>query len=199
MRRRTVLVATALLLSIPAVASAQEQPPESVPHRMQLEVEQRRWYRNPDGSCVQCSIGMCGVWQGDLNAASLLWDTAYGPKERGGSWPSRVAAYCNRRGIKAWNVTGSETFDWMRWAARTGRFAAIGAARVHFQTLYAWDEETNTWYVCNNNSPQRVDRYTWEQFRALHLASGQWVVVLYPSSPVVPQYIPWWNHQEQEP
>ena len=70
------------------------------------------------------------------------------------------------------------------------RFAAIGAGRVHFQTLYGWDPSSNTWYVCNNNSTGRVDRYTWSEFRSLHLSSGRWVVILDaprpPQSPVRP-------------
>ena len=69
----------------------------------------RTWFRNPDGSCVQCSIGMCGVDQNVPEAATLLWDTEYGPRERGGSGPSRVSAYCHRRGIRAFNITGSNT------------------------------------------------------------------------------------------
>lgn len=53
-----------------------------------LPPEIRTWFRNPDGSCVQCSIGMCGVDQNVPEAATLLWDTEYGSRERGGSGPS---------------------------------------------------------------------------------------------------------------
>ena len=107
--------------------------------------------------------------------------------------PVAWKAMPTRRGMRVYNVTGSTTWDWMKWAAKTGRFAAIGAAANHFQTLYAWDPERNVWYVCDNNSPQQVDEYTWPQFRRLHLSSGQWIVVLdYPPSPAVPRYIPWW-------
>lgn len=195
-RPRYLATLVALLVALAAwpAAAQQEQPPAAVAHKMELRKEERAWYRNPDGSCVQCSIGMCGVWTGDLNAASLLWDTEYGKRERGGSWPSRVSEYCNRRQIQAWNVTGAETWDWMRWAAKTGRFAAIGAGSSHFQTLYGWDAQSNEWYVCNNNSTHKVDRYSWEAFRRLHLASGQWVVVLKSSVPEVPQYYPWWEN-----
>ena len=76
---------------------------------MELPAEVRAWYRNPDGSCVQCSIGMVGVWNNNPNAATLLWDTDYGHAIRGGSTPSRVANYCNTRGISAFNVTGDTT------------------------------------------------------------------------------------------
>lgn len=136
---------------------------------------------------------MCGVWQRVPAAAALLWDTQYGRAVRGGSGPSRVENYCDAREIPVYNVTGSTTWDWMRWAARTRRFAAIGAGRIHFQTLYGWDPSSNTWYVCNNNSTSRVDSYTWESFQRLHLSSGQWVVILDAPPPApVPVYRQWW-------
>lgn len=162
----------------------------------------RGWYRNPDGSCVQCSIGMVGMnlvgstyySKGAWSAATLLWDTDYGAKVRGGSNPSRVESYSARRGIPIYNVTGEGTFDWMKWAAKTGRFAAIGAGGSHFQTLYGYNPKTDVWYVCNNNSTSKVDEYSMDEFRSLHLASGRWIVVLdLPPAPVVPQYIPWWQ------
>ena len=172
-----------------AIASA-EQPV----NKMQLEPETRAWYRNPDGSCVQCSIGMAGDHANDLNAASLLWDTHFGPAERGGSWPSRVAAYARRRGLEIYNVTGwPTTKTWMLWACKTGRFAAIGAGGSHFQTLYGYDPNTQTWYVCNNNSTDRIDSYSDRSFQRLHLASGPWIVVLKNSSSENPQLVKWWR------
>jgi hypothetical protein len=160
---------------------------------MELPVEVRQWFRNPDGSCVQCSIGMCGAWNNVPEATTLLWDTEYGKAVRGGSWPSRVADYCRERGIRAFNVTGDSTFEWMEWAAKTGRFAAIGAGTRHFQTEYGRDRPAGRWYVCNNNSPQRIDEYTNEGYRRLHLASGQWVVILDgPAPPPPARYVRWW-------
>jgi hypothetical protein len=103
---------------------------------------------------------MCGVDQNVPAAATLLWNTEYGPRERGGSGPSRVAGYCDRRGIRAFSITGSSTWDWMKWAAETGRGAAIGAGSAHFQTLMGYDRQSGTWYVCNNNSPSRIDEYS---------------------------------------
>ena len=158
-----------------------------------LPREVRIWFRNPDGSCVQCSIGMCGVDQNVPAAATLLWDTPYGSRERGGSGPSRVAAYCERREIRAFNITGTSTWDWMKWAAATGRPAAIGAGSAHFQTLMGYDPSSGTLYVCNNNSPARIDQYDEASFRRLHLASGQWVVILdYPPHPERARYARWW-------
>lgn len=176
-----------------AAVTRGEEPPAHV-HRMELPPDCRQLFRNPDGSCVQCSNGMVGMHGNILPMTMLLWDSEFGPGVHGGSSPSRVENYCRQRGIKIFNVTGESTFEWMKWAARTGRWAAIGAGAVHFQTLYGWDEQNDIWYVCNNNSPHKVDRYTSEQFRRLHLASGQWVVVPdYPPMPRAPNYVPWWQ------
>lgn len=176
-----------------AAVSAQEIECPDPRLAVDLPEEIRGWYRNPDGSCVQCSIGMCGVDQNCPQAATLLWDTQYGPKERGGSWPERVGRYAAKRGIRIWNITGRETWDWMKWACATGRGAAIGAGGNHFQTLFGHDPKSNTWWVCNNNSTRKIDEYSDDGFRRLHLASGQWVVVLdYPPHPARPEYRKWW-------
>lgn len=164
---------------------------------MHIDADTRSWFRNVTnpGSCVQCSIGMCGVNNNDRNAALLLFPSEYGPPELHGSWPSRVEGYCNKRGIRAYNVTGSKTYDWMKWACKTGRFAAIGAGQAHFQTLYGYNEgDEKPWLVCNNNSPTKIDAYTDEQFRQLHEASGQWVVILKrPTSPPPDPSLAWWK------
>ncbi len=161
--------------------------------QLQMDPEVRQWFRNPDGSCVQCSIGMCGIWQNTPAATTLLWDTEYGSKVRGGSWPGRVEEYCDRRKIAAWSITGSSTFDWIRWASKTGRMTAIGAGRSHFQTHFYYDPVKDRYYVCNNNSPKVIDEYTPEEFRRLHLASGTWIVCLKtPSPPHYPKYVQWW-------
>ena len=165
---------------------------------MHLSPGVRAWYRNPDGSCVQCSLGMAGVHCNNLNAASLLFDSEYGPAERGGSWPGRVAEYCDRRKIIAWNVTGrtvDDTMPGIKWAARTGRFAAVGLGTAHFQTLYGYDPNTNTFFVCNNNSTNQVDRYSEADFRALHAQSGPWVVILEKPSSPPPRFEAWWVKQ----
>jgi hypothetical protein len=144
-------------------------------------------------SCVQCSLALCGLWNNLPVATTLLWDTEYGPKVRGGSWPGRVAEYSRKRGIPIYNVTGRETFEWMDWAAKTGRFAAIGAGGSHFQALYGWDPPSDTYYVNNNNSTHRIDTYSDSAFRRLHLASGQWCVILdVTPCPPPPVYSQWW-------
>lgn len=143
----------------------------------------RLWYYNGDGSCVQLSIGICGVRMNQPNAAMLPWDTIYGAAERKGATPSRVAAYCQKRGIRCYNVTGSSTWQWMRYAALTGRSAAIGFDYRHFQTLMDYHAASETWYVCDNRNPREVNGYSDDEFRRLHLASGQWCVVLYGHAP----------------
>lgn len=161
---------------------------------MHLDNGTRGYCVNPDGSCVQCSLVMCGFHCNDPNASRLLWESEYGPAERGGSLPSRVTAYCDRRGIVAFNVTGKtvdDTLPWCEWAARTGRFAAVGLGTQHFQTLYGFDPNTRTWYVCNNNSTGRIDKYTDAQFRELHRQCMPWCVILKrPSSPP-PRFVDW--------
>lgn len=185
--------AMTLLVAVLATATVSAQTPAPTRQSMELPTEVRAWYRNPDGSCVQCSIGMCGVWCNVPAAATLLWDTPYGKAVRGGSWPDRVADYCVRRQIKAFNITGDTTWEWMEWAARTGRFAAIGAGRSHFQTEYGRDAAASRWYVCNNNSTNQIDEYSNEAFRQLHRASGEWVVILDgPAPPPPPRYVRWW-------
>ena len=189
---RPAIVTCLLALLVPQSIAAIECPDPRL--AVDLPSHVRRWFRNPDGSCVQCSIGMCGVDQNVPAAATLLWDTQYGPRERGGSGPSRVARYCRQRKIRVYNITGKSTWDWMKWACRTGRGAAIGAGSYHFQTLMGYDPRTGTWYVCNNNSPGQIDEYSESGFRRLHLASGQWVVILdYPPHPARPRYVVWWK------
>ncbi|WP_373649014.1 hypothetical protein [Schlesneria sp. DSM 10557] len=195
-KSKAAMIAFVLASLVSGSGYAQEPVTDPPRQMMQLSPETRSWYRNPDGSCVQCSIGLAGVHANDLNAALLLWDSEYGPAERGGSYPSRVEAYCNKRGIKAWSVTGQtidDTLPWMEWSARTGRFAAIGAGTAHFQTLYGFDPRTREFFVLNNNSTHRVDRYSERDFRALHAASGFWVVILEKPSSVPPQINPWWK------
>lgn len=169
---------------------------------MELPPEVRQWFYNftRPGSCVQCSISICGAWCGDENASTLLWDTHYGPAIHHGSSPPRVAAYARSRDMKLFNITGNSTLEWMRWASKTGRFAAIGAGGSHFQTLYGYDDnntpsdfDDDVWEVCNNNSPKKIDRYSDKDFRRLHYASGKWIVVLdTPGQPMKPQYRKWW-------
>lgn len=168
---------------------------------MELPPEYREWFRNPDGSCVQCSIGMVGMHMALPEWTYVLWDTEYGRAQRGGSYPSRVERYARERNMNIFNVVGNsyeDTRKWMLWAAKTNRFCAIGAGARHFQTLYGYDpSSTHPWKVCNNNSTWKVDSYTESEFRRLHMASGPWVVVPNePSSPKPPVLVSWWEDQK---
>lgn len=162
-----------------------------------LPVEFRLWYRNigyQGGSCVQESIGMAGAVQNCPAAEFLSFDSEYGPAILGPSGPQRVIAYADQRDIPIWSITGSGTDEWMKWACRNGRDAAIGFGVKHFQTLVDHDVNRGRWYVCNNNSPQQVDEYDDREFEAGHNASGRWVVIIRgPSPPADPQFIPWWE------
>ena len=83
MKTWPILLACVALAAVDSRAPAIEPPDPRLSADVPAEI--RRWFRNPDGSCVQCSIGMCGVDQNVPAAASLLWDTDYGPRVRGGS------------------------------------------------------------------------------------------------------------------
>jgi hypothetical protein len=158
------------------------------------------WFVNTDGSCVQCSISMCGVWQNVPEASTLLYDTEYGAKVRGGSGPGRVEAYAEKRDIPLYNITGEETWEWMKWATKTGRISAIGCFGRHFQTLLWFNPDPadpKPWKVRNNwhGTTDKFYEWTESEFRKHHLASGQWIVVLKTPSPPVstPLYKQWWK------
>jgi hypothetical protein len=181
-----------------ATAAVGQSPTAEHAAYMELPPEYRQWFRNPDGSCVQCSNGMVGMHINRPEWTFLLWDTPYGPAVHGGSWPGRVADYARQRGMHIFNVTGSDYSDtrpWMMWAAQTNRFCAIGAGGSHFQTLYGYvPGDARPWKVCNNNSPQKIDEYSEDEFRRLHLASGPWVVVPDEPAPAPPpRLVEWWR------
>lgn len=188
-----------LLFSVLALAIVSAGSLVQAQDQLKFPGEVCGWYVNLDGSCVQCSIGMCGTYQNCPQAATLLEDTPYGPRVRGGSGPARVESYADRRGIPLYNVTGSNTWDWMKWAAKTGRMSAIGCFGRHFQTLLWYDPtpgEPRPWCVRNNwrGTTDQTARYTESEFRRHHLSSGQWVVVLKtPPPPPEPVYVAWWR------
>ena len=138
MRSHCLYTATlSLLVAVTALATAASGQSPSTEHAayMELPPEYRQWFRNPDGSCVQCSNGMVGMHINRPEWTFLLWDTPYGPAVHGGSWPGRVADYARQRGMHIFNVTGNDYADtrpWMLWAAQTNRFCAIGAGRLAF-------------------------------------------------------------------
>lgn len=166
--------------------------------QMQLPEDVRLNYKNyGTGSCVFMSIGICGRWANNSNAASCPWNSEYGDENVGGATPSRVAKMARERKLSIYNVT-ADNYDMMRrwfiWSVKTGRYAAIGAGGSHFQTLYGYNEVSGIWYVCNNNSPQKIDEYSEKEFRRLHEASGYWAVFLIgPPASAIPEYVKWWE------
>ena len=162
-----------------------------------LPEDQRVRYRNPDGSCVQCSIGMCGCWRSNQAAARLLHNSEYGPAVRGGSGPERVARYCQERQIAVWNITGPATTDWVLWSLHTGRGAAVLYGSNHFVTAVGYRPHTQEVAICDNNSPTRIQWMTLGEFKRRHLAWGGqgWTVILKgPSAPGRDVwFLPWWR------
>lgn len=152
---------------------------------------QREAFENSSGSCVMFSTSAAGIWQNQPIAWTLTWDTEYGCAVRGGSTPSRFERDAKARGLDALSVTGSMTYDYMRWGIRNGRWVAIGAGTAHFQTLVDYDDRgtpqtsDDYWYVWNCNRYHTVTRYTDAEFRRLHEASGRWCIVMkaYPDRP----------------
>jgi hypothetical protein len=199
------------LTAVPAAAQSLAAPPAAgipaiqhvgadfnYPAYMEIPSDLRAWFRNPDGSCVQCSAGLVGMNSNLPTWTFLLWDTEYGRAQRGGSWPGRVAAYAKQRGMRIFNVTGNsfeDTRPWMLWASKTNRYAAIGAGGSHFQCLYGYiPGAAKPWLVNNNNSTSAIDEYTEEGFRRLHMASGAWVFIPdEPASAPPPRIVEWWK------
>ena len=60
---RMSVLAIVLILAASVSIGARAQPPDNATHTTQVPADVRSWYRNPDGLCVQCPIGICGVWQ----------------------------------------------------------------------------------------------------------------------------------------
>ena len=181
-------VVIVLLVMILAAAARGEGPSIGLPDAQLLR------FRNSDGSCVQCTIGMLGVSQNCPAAEFLLWDSRYGPRVRGASNTDRVRAYCQRRGIRAWQVTGDDTIAWIRWACLTGRGAAVTFYKNHMVLAAGFDPRTGTYWVIDNNAPTRRTPYSEREFVRLHAMGGRWAVVLdYPPPLPPPVYVNWWR------
>ena len=151
--------------------------------------ECRHIYHNESGSCVYMSVGAAGQYQNCPSASYMPFESIYGAECRGGSWPSRFESDARKRGLNAVSVTGSATYEWMRWAVINGRWAACGCGTAHFQTVVGYDdagtpedEDDDSWYVWNCNdvdrAPDTIYKYTDREFKRLHRASGEWCVVL---------------------
>lgn len=202
------VLASVLLASAAAIAAAQEPdappPPDGRDcYVVRLPSDQRARYRNPDGSCVQCSIGMCGVAQAVPAAEWLLWDSQYGTRVRGGSDPDRVKRYCDARLIPAYNIFGREAWPWLCWALENGRPAAITWGSRHMITAMGATfnaagriDQQSAIAICDNNSPTRVSWVPVPQFRRNFEAFGSsgWVVILRTPPPAhAAPFRVWWE------
>jgi len=181
-----VALVLAIMLSVGAVFGQGFDAKDIVP------ASQRVRFRNPDGSCVQCSIAIAGVHHINANAESLLWNSDYGPAVRGGSGSERVKAYAASRGLDAWVIT-ENTQAWIEWALSTNRYAALSFDYYHFQTAVGMDDDKQTFYVVDNNSPERVQKVPRADFIARH-SWGQWCVILKGPAPppwIAPALVNW--------
>jgi len=157
--------------------------------------EQRARMRNPDGSCVQCSIAIAGIHHLNKNAEMLLWNSEYGHAERGGSWPERVTRYAQERNLELWNITGNDTIKWIEWALSTNRYAAIGFDTNHFQTAVGMSDDKQTFYVVDNNRTDVIQKVSRSEFVYRHELSGKWCIILKGDAPppwIGPKIIKWW-------
>lgn len=184
----TFVIISWLLLCFAAVAvvtGAERIPADEYFGENFFTKEQREAYENTSGSCVYMSVAAAGIYQNIPLAWTLPWDTDFGDACRGGSTPTRFERDAKKRGLLALSVTGEQTYDFMKWGIRNGRWVAIGAGVQHFQTLVGHDPENNTWDVWNCNNYHVVTRYTDAEFRRLHEACGNWCILLldYPAMP----------------
>lgn len=186
MRHLRLACVLLVLLAVPALAGDAYLMP----------TDQFTRFRNPDGSCVQCSIAMAGVHHGVPSAEFLLWNSPYGPAVRGGSWPARVAQYAGQRNIPIYNIEGSETIQWIEWALQTGRYAAITYGVRHMITAVGISDDKQTFYVVDNNLPSQVQAVSRSRFISQHRGyGGGWTVILKGPAPAAwkaPQYVAWW-------
>jgi len=165
--------------------------------RDEVPADIRARYRNPDGSCVYCSIGMMGAAAGNPNMASILWSSEYGPACRGGSYPDRVKGDFDSRGLDAWHVEGGNTRPWLEWCWRNGRSAAVTLTPSHMQWMCGANESRSVIYVVDNNSPRQVDEWSVGSFMRQHQAhDGGWMVIAKGPRPAPwegPKRIAWWK------
>jgi hypothetical protein len=144
--------------------------------------------QNGQGSCVQASLSMVGLHQNVPAAECLLRsDPEYGPPELGGSYPSRVAAYAARRGMAIYNVEGSDTLQWIDWALRNGRYAAITYGRAHMIIATGMTPDGSRYQIVDNNYPTEPRWVSRDVFVREHRGyAGGWTVILDTPAP-----LPW--------
>ncbi len=164
--------------------------------QIDLPADQRARFANRDGSCVQCAIGMLGVWQNVPAAELLLWDSEFGPAVRGGAVPGRVREYCRSRGIDVHVVVG-DVVAWVEWACRTRRGAAVawvgrgGVRKNHMVTVVGMSDDRRRFAICDSNRPATI---RWMDRPAFEKSVGGWAVILdAPPGPGTARVVAWWE------
>jgi hypothetical protein len=198
MQRLFVVSFAALILLVASVAMAGNQPikgPDPVPgkaiHCLQVPKPIRIKYPNPDGSCVLLSLGVSGIHSNDPKCTYLPFKSEYGPAERLGANPERIARIFAQRGIKGWNVTGKPSIEMARFAVKTGRGCALGFDYEHFQAVWGYDYQRKIWLIWDNRYPEFIWEYTEAQFEQMHNRSGRWSVVLEKPGDRIPHPTEW--------
>lgn len=179
-----------LLLVAPAWGQHPRAPAGALPDSA------RARYYNTDGSCVQCSNGYAGYVLRIPQFAELLWTTPYGPAERGGAGPSRVARYARERGVQVVNVTGAQTTAWIEQELLNGRPLSITWDYNHVVSVLDMTDDRQHFLVWNNQWRDGKPRwYSRSEFYRRHSIDGRWAVA-YPSYPAptpAGQYTHWWK------
>ncbi len=99
----------------------------------------------------KCSSSLHAVVENRIWSSGFAWFLA-----------GRVAGYCQSRGIKAYNVTGGGTTKIYAICCSHWTLRRDWSGYYTLQTLYGWDnkgtadERDDVWYVCNNQSPERL-------------------------------------------
>lgn len=165
--------------------------PSAKVHAVQIPRELRDRLKNWDGSCVLLSCSFGGMHSNDPKCVYLPFQSQYGPPERGGADPQRMARIFSQRGIHGWNVIGKQSIDMARYAVRTGRGCALGFDYEHFQAVWGYDYERKIWFIWDNRYPEFVTEYTEAEFEQMHNRSGRWTIVLERPGDRIPKPSEW--------
>lgn len=181
-----VLCCSSVLAQHPHVPSVAAQLPNTI----------RTRYYNTDGSCVQCSNGFAGHTLNIAPFSELLWTTPYGPAERGGAGPSRVARYARERGVRVVNVTGSSTTAWIEQELLNGRPLSITWDYNHVVSVLDMTADRQWFLVWNNQ--WRSGKPKWygrSEFYRRHSVDSRWAVAFpsYPAPTPRGVYTNWWR------
>lgn len=160
-------------------------------HDFSMPVEQRLRFRNKrgprgQGSCVYASISLCGAHHNLPSAEYLLEEhPIWGPPVLDGSYPERVERdMANRRyPIPIWNISGTQTINWIDHFLEQGSWVAITYGERHMITATGKTQDGSYWIV-DNNYPQEERLVLREVFLREHRRTGGgWCVILKTPGP----------------